>query len=483
MKNTSTIARMLFMVALASACSSSKQEEISKVVLKDHSVTPALVKKMPGFENIQIYSLFSSDDKLASSPNYVFGGSADGAGIMKLPNGNYALLVNHEGNFAVSRLTLDETFKPIAGEYVLNSTGGIWRLCSATLATPQEHGFGPLFLTCGESGEESRTHGLNPTDPASMASTSRELPGLGRWNAENAMPLNKNAYPGRTVILIGDDDSGAFGGQIVAYVSERVGDLTNGRLYVLRRTDRNKREMDMRVGVSYDVEFVPFENHTALTGRQLNERSDALGAIAFGRVEDLDYRKGSAANNREIYFCVTGQNNTGNNASYSRTKYGRVYKLNLDANNPLKGKLEVILDGDDRQGPARLFQNPDNIFVGENYVYVQEDPNGYGDETHDAYIYQYDIRSKQLRPVIECDHRRDAPDAAKYNVGGRSRFGTWEYGAMIDVSEVTGSADTYVVCIQPHTWRGPQYRGVDGGSLRPNEDQASQLIVIKGLPK
>jgi len=44
MKNTSTIARMLFMVALASACSSSKQEEISKVVLKDHSVTPALVK-------------------------------------------------------------------------------------------------------------------------------------------------------------------------------------------------------------------------------------------------------------------------------------------------------------------------------------------------------------------------------------------------------------------------------------------------------
>jgi len=66
---------------------------------------------------------------------------------MKLPNGNYALLVNHEDNFAVSRLTLDETFKPISGEYVLNSTGGIWRLCSATLATPQEHGFGPLFLS------------------------------------------------------------------------------------------------------------------------------------------------------------------------------------------------------------------------------------------------------------------------------------------------------------------------------------------------
>jgi hypothetical protein len=88
-----------------------------------------------------------------------------------------------------------------------------------------------------------------------------------------------------------------------------------------------------------------------------------------------------------------------------------------------------------------------------------------------------------MRPVIECDHRRNATDAAKYNVGGTSRFGSWEYGAMIDVSDLLGSPDTYIICVQPHTWRGAQYRGVDGGTLRPNEDQASQLIVIKGLPK
>jgi hypothetical protein len=30
-------------------------------------------------------------------------------------------------------------------------------------------------------------------------------------------------------------------------------------------------------------------------------------------------------------------------ADASRTKYGRVYKLNLDASNPLVGTLEVIL--------------------------------------------------------------------------------------------------------------------------------------------
>jgi secreted PhoX family phosphatase len=456
----------------------------SAVELKNQSVTPALVKKLPGFENVEVFSLVGSDDQLPQSPNFVFGGSADGAGLLRNADGTYNLLVNHEDNFAVSRITLDNTFKPVRGEYVLNSTGGLWRLCSATLATPEEHGFGPVYLTCGESGEESRTHALNPNDPVNLASTSREVAGLGRQNAENAVPLNRNAYPNRTVIIIGDDDSGTTGGgQVMAYVSDRVGDLNSGRLYMLRRVDRNQTETAMRVGQRYEVEFALIENGANLTGRQINESVNRLGGIAFGRVEDIDYRKGSAANNRELYFCVTGQNNTGVNVNNSRTKYGRVYRLRMNDTDPLRGTLEVILDGDDRNGPARQFQNPDNIYVGENYVYVQEDPNGYGDETHDAYIYQYNIATGAFRPAIECDHRRDAPDQAKYNVGGRSRFGSWEYGAMIDVSSELGQENTFVVCVQPHTWTGERYRNADGGSLRPNESQASQLIVIKGLPK
>ena len=38
-----------------------------------------------------------------------------------------------------------------------------------------------------------------------------------------------------------------------------------------------------------------------------------------------------------------------------RWRYGRVYRLTLDAADPLKANLEVILDGDDRTGPARLY--------------------------------------------------------------------------------------------------------------------------------
>ena len=184
-----------------------------------------------------------------------------------------------------------------------------------------------------------------------------------------------------------------------------------------------------------------------------------------------------------MYFNVTGQDITGTNADASRTKYGRVYRLNLDAVDPLKGTLEVILDGDNRSGIAGKFQNPDNICVTKNYVYVQEDANGYGDETHDAYIYQYNIATKELKVVVELDHRRTAADAAKYNVGGISKFGDWEYGALIDVSDQVGIADTFMLSVQPHTWTGDKYKGVDGGTNRPNEKQASQIVVIKGLAR
>ncbi|QHT72275.1 hypothetical protein GXP67_35855 [Rhodocytophaga rosea] len=455
----------------------------SKVQLKNHSVTPALIKSLAGFENAKMYSIIGSDDQLPQSPDFKFGGSVDGAGWLKSPDGKgFVYITNHEDNFAVSRISFDETLKPVKGEYILNSDGGQWRLCSATLATPQEHGFGPVFLTCGESGPESRTHALNPFAPANSASVTREKPALGRWSAENAVPLAKDAYSGKTVIIIGDDDSSVGGGQIALYISNQ-GDLDNGHLYVLKRRSESQREMDMTTGATHSVEFVKIENHEALTGAEINARVDSLKAIKFGRVEDIDYRKGGGANSREIYFNVTGQNNSGANADYSRSKYGRVYRLVLDPSNPLKGSLTLVLNGDDRNGKAKLFQNPDNIVVTNHYAYIKEDPNGYGDETHDSYIYQYNLITGDLKPALELDHRRNADDAAKYNVGGTSEFGDWEYGAMVDISELTGIPGTFSVNIQPHTWRGEAYKNPDGGSLRPDEDQASQMIIIKGLPR
>ena len=50
--------------------------------LQNFSVTPALIKKLQGFEDINIYSLISSDDEFTG---FRFAGSADGAGLVKKP--------------------------------------------------------------------------------------------------------------------------------------------------------------------------------------------------------------------------------------------------------------------------------------------------------------------------------------------------------------------------------------------------------------
>ena len=451
----------------------------SPIDLKSHSVTPAFITPMTGFTNLQTYALFSSDDVFSQTPNYVFGGSADGSGLMKNSDGSFTFLVNNEDNFAVSKITFDKTFKPVAGEYVLNSNGAGTRLCSATLATPEIHGFGPLFLTCGESNSESLVHGITPFDTKANNSTPRPLMALGRWSAENAVPLSKNAYSGQTVILLGDDDSGTYGGQVVMYKST-TGDLNNGKVYVMKRSDNNSVEKNMNANTTYDVEFVEIPNAKTNTGLQNNQTAQSLNAIAFGRVEDIDWNK-TVGKEREVYFNVTGQNNTGVNADNSRTKYGRVYKLELDATNPLIGKLTPILDGDDRNGKAKLFQNPDNICVTKNYVYIQEDSNGYGDETHDAYIYQYNIATQELKVVFELDHKRSEP--GNIYSSAASTKGSWEYGALIDVSDIIGVADTFMLSIQAHSWEKDRFKGVDGGDLRPNEKQGSQVILIKGLSR
>ncbi|AII53585.1 hypothetical protein [Hymenobacter sp. APR13] len=486
-------ARLLAALALSAslaACSDDNDEaSTNSVKLDNYSVTPVLAKTLPGFESVKLYSLISSDDKLAASPDFMFGGSADGAGLLRNPDGKgFTLLVNHEDNLAISRVRFDETLRPVGGEYLLNSDGGRWRLCSGTMVTPEEHGFGPYFLSSGESAVDAQTHLIQPFADNNTQSTPKGVRGLGYWSAENAVPLPKTAYPGKTVVLTGEDASDATGGQLALYLSNALGDLDGGQQYMLRRRDLNQREKDMATGQRYDVEFVAIPDYKNLTGTQIQAQVDPLKAIKFGRVEDIDYRKGSGANGREVYFNVTGQDFTGVNADQSRTKWGRTYRLVLNEQNPLLGTLELVLDGDDRAGKAKDFQNPDNICVTQNYVYVQEDSNGYGTETHDAYIYQYNIATGELKKVLELDHRRTEADKDKYNVTGTaytpaaSTKGSWEYGALMDVSDVLGQPNTFALCIQPHSWRAQKYK--DGGA-KPNNgnDQASQVVILSGLPR
>ncbi|HEX2532726.1 MAG TPA: hypothetical protein VHK69_03265 [Chitinophagaceae bacterium] len=454
----------------------------SEIVFENKSVTPALVKKQPGFDGVNIFTLISGDDVLEGTPDFVFGAQPDGAGLLKDPAGEgYIMINNHEILRSVSRVYLDKTLKPVKGEYIVDGDGGMWRLCSATMATPEEHGFGPLFLTAGESGADSRVHAIDPFAPVSdKKRTDRVLPALGRASMENAVPLPKDAFAGKTVIVIGEDDSN---GQVVLYVSNTAGDLNNGKLYMLRRKDQNPVETDMAVGTTYDVEFVEIANHASATGAEIAAQSVTDKAVQFARVEDLDYRKGGGAAGRELYFVSTGVANTA-----GKTMWGRMYRLVFDAGNPLSGKLTPVADGG--VNPGNDLINPDNVCVTENYVYIQEDGDSfYPDAKHDSYIWQYTISTGAYKPFITTWQRREDPvfNSAEINggynqSGNNDKFGSWEFGAMYDISGPTGAPGTFLLNIHPHTWRKPRFLNADGSTVSGNSE-GGQVVILQNVPR
>jgi hypothetical protein len=455
------------------------------IQLEAQSVTPSLVKTLAGFENLKIYPLISSDDTLSGSPKFRYGAQPDGGGMIKDPAGDgYILINNHEILFSVSRVYLDKNLKPVKGEYIVDAEGGRMRLCSGTIATVAEHGFGPIFLTAGETNGESMIHAVNPLDNADKKKTDRTVAALGKCSAENAVPLSKNAYPGKTAIFIGEDESSRQGlGQVNLYLSNTVGDLQSGTLYMLRRKDLNIVETDMEVGKAYDVEFVPYENVSSSTGAQLAAQTVAKSAIQFARVEDLDYGKGSVANNRKLYFTATGVSQADKITPVAGlTMWGRVYELVLDATDPLKGKLTPLVDGN--VDPGNSLVNPDNICVTENFVYIQEDGDSYYvNNKHDGRIWQYNIATKALKPMIEMDHRRTDPTFnAKYNPGNDTRLSSWEYGAMYDISDLIGKPNTFAVNIHPHTWTDTKFANADGSGINTNIE-GGQTVIISGIEK
>ncbi|MFM8834790.1 MAG: hypothetical protein ACKOEV_14355 [Cytophagales bacterium] len=63
---------------------------------------------------------------------------------------------------------------------------------------------------------------------------------------------------------------------------------------------------------------------------------------------------------------------TGLSGSTDKTYMGRVYQLKLDANDPLKGVLKIVADGDVSPTGANVkgtdIINPDKLCATENYL-------------------------------------------------------------------------------------------------------------------
>ena len=232
----------------------------------------------------------------------------------------------------------------------------------------------------------------------------------------------------------------------------------------------------MSEGVAYDMEFVELsETNIDL----LDAEAKSKGVMGFSRLEDIDWRRGSADHQREIYFCVTGRRSAG--LVGKGTKFGRVYKVELNDNDPTAaGKITCVLDGDLTGGVARTFHSPDNILVTENYAYIQEDPNGYGadkpEADHFARLYQYDLSTGVLKTVLECDQVAAEADG----VGTTSR--SWEITGMIDISETVGVNETFLLITQNHGWDNPNFTDPIANP-NPSSNEGSMLYVINGLER
>lgn len=452
------------------------------IELQNHSTSPVLLEKTAGFNDIKIYNLLTSEDTYLQ--DFVYGSMADGAGLLRNNDGTYTLINNIEADYSIARITLDETFKPTKGEYILNAVATAETAqCSGSMISMEEHGFGPLYLSGGEWGGNSK--GVFATDPyrdAASRETPRMLTAMGQWSTENAVAIGKDAYTDKTVIFIGDDhsDNEVPSGQLGMYVGNR-GDVEGGKLYSFKVTTAGVNfEMDMEEGETYDVEFVELEEKEI---DLLDAEAKSKGVMGFSRLEDIDWRRGSAANNREIYLTVTGRKKDG--LVGKGTLYGRIYKLELNPNDPTgPAKITCVLDGDKVDGKAKGFHSPDNILVTENYAYIQEDPNGYfdnADKTHYARLYQYDLNTGALKVVLECDQEK----AATMGYGPADRI--WEITGMIDISETIGVDETYILVTQNHGWEKTDGTPFTDPNANPNladsRKEGSMLYVIQGLDR
>ncbi len=463
---------------------------IEPTIFEDKSDTPPLVAMSPQFNFVDAYSVVSTPDVIGG--DFQLAGSADGAGFL-VDGDEYIYVVNCEDSYAVARIRFDASLNPISGDYLLNSgVADFARQCSATMWEADIHGGAmDLFLSASESINYD-VKGIDPRASTPTPDADFGLDALGEFSWENAVPLPQGAYSGSTVIIGGDDDSSDSEGQVTLYYSDSGdADFDTGKIYVLQlkqvsdgaggvmdaMADTSYSEADLDFGVEYDVEFVEIPNGKDFTKEEMEAACNAAFASRFMRVEDVDYQKGADTNARNVFFAVTGRGP--GRGTYN--DWGTIYSLVLDESSPLTGKLTQIVSGNtdtnNADGNLSLLQSPDNICVTENFIYIQEDPNSF-DRGHSAYIYQTDLGGNNAKVVLEFVVRQDLAEDSSTGFSG-------EYGALTDISDKIGVDNTFLLALQPHYWRNDDFQSLDGhdNSAFFEDNQASQIVLLKGLPR
>ncbi|ULT27270.1 hypothetical protein KUH03_11230 [Sphingobacterium sp. E70] len=73
--------------------------------------------------------------------------------------------------------------------------------------------------------------------------------------------------------------------------------------------------------------------------------------------------------------------------------------------------------------------------------------------------------------------------AKAYNQSGNlQKFGSWEFGAMTDVSKLVGIPNTFAVNIHSHTWQNDKFANADGSGAVTNKE-GGQVVLIRNVQR
>jgi hypothetical protein len=426
-------------------------------------------------QGVGINPILSTGDVLGE---YQMSGIPDGIGAYTKNagrnNATLEVIMNHElGGSAppdvgarVSHVSLDpETREILDARYDVDGTEGFLRFCSSYLTYIDGK---PLYFT----GEEDTAEGAlteDPNDGLGRGGTSivldprtgeyTETPHFGLLRHENVVPAKGLS---RAVFLTTEDGIPPENkSQLYAYIAPtfKAGISGNkGSLYVWKaneglENDGDPSTNDIAQGETIPGRFVEVTQEENSDAATLETAVQSKGAFDFVRLEDVAESKRT-----DTRFYITDTGRSGNESAR-----GRLYKLEIDEDEPRNASLTLVVDGDTSTDPVQM-TNPDNLDTSENSIVIQEDRNPEFQAEDYSRVLVYDFSTKEFTAVA----RVDTPAG--------SLPGSWEPSGVLNASTLLGE-DRWLLDVQAHTATAPQ----PGLSLEPNSStgEDGQLLEIK----
>ena len=191
----------------------------------------------------------------------------------------------------------------------------------------------------------------------------------------------------------------------------------------------------------------------------LEHWSDLHNVFQFTRIEDMAFDKRDGMSN-VVYLVDSGRGATSAGGNAFTSSNGRVWRMELDENDPLKvDSLSILIEGDDN--PVRTLaeiHQPDNIESTVNGLLITEDPGSGqqfpvgdpGDNATTARLMHYRFSDGAITAVLKVDQSADEGPTDEDAPTAPGNWGAWETSGIIDVSSVFGP-NKFLIDVQAHT--------------------------------